>query len=113
MIILVERLDGGGPQENGHFRCTAEGCGWQSARASRKAPSKHVRTKHEGCKCKVQRLVPLLRVSREEKEVKARARKQRFRDRALAATEESGGWERRDGGTAQSRLVRPVTVYRL
>ena len=55
-VVIVERLDGGAPEDPGCYRCTKEGCSWQIQDGKRRTPRKHVVEIH-GSEMKLKRLV--------------------------------------------------------
>ena len=82
-VVIVERLDGGGPHDKGCYRCTKEGCMWQLKDGGRTAPSGHIQHAHPGSRVKVRRMVRYARKgSLTEAERKAkRAELERTRNR--------------------------------
>ena len=71
-VVVVERLDGGAPEDPGCYRCTKEGCSWQIQDGHRNSPRKHVTDVH-GSQMKLKRLVEYKRKGTfSEEERKAR-----------------------------------------
>ena len=80
---VIERLDGGGYKDKGHYRCLVDGCRWEKAEAYGSAPDYHVKSHHLGMKLVQHRLEPSCRQKRrltpEEKKEKNRLRKVEWR----------------------------------
>ena len=69
--VVVVRLDEGGSKDKGHFKCLAEGCGWERKDVSSPLPYCHVKDSHPGCEYTKERAVASCRKrSRESDEIR-------------------------------------------
>ena len=65
------RLDEGGSKDKGHFKCLAEGCGWEKKNVAPTLPPYHVKTSHPGCEhIKERALVSSRKRPRESDEIR-------------------------------------------
>jgi hypothetical protein len=80
---VVLRLDAGGSDEPGDYRCLVQGCNWQLVSGHRGTPQKHVKAAHQGMTVKTERAIPSVSCKRKtDEELRAANRRRVKRHRA-------------------------------